>query len=68
MALLGVKPGATLEQVGVAYRHMAQMYHPDKVVGLGPELQRLADERMKEINAAHQVVRRYLEAAGSTTA
>jgi hypothetical protein len=65
MALLGVKSGATLEEVTAAYHHMAQMYHPDKVVGLGPELQRLADERMKEVNAAHQVVRRYLEGAGS---
>jgi len=63
MALLGVKTETTLEQVAVAYRHMAQMYHPDKVVGLGPELQKLADERMKEINAAHQVVRQYLEGA-----
>lgn len=67
MVMLGVKPGATLEQVAVAYRHMAQMYHPDKVVGLGPELQRLADEQMKEINAAHQVVRQYLEGAGSSS-
>jgi curved DNA-binding protein CbpA len=40
---------------------MAQMYHPDKTAGLGPELQSLAEERMKEINAAHQLVKRYLE-------
>ena len=63
MVLLGVRPGATLEQVTVAYRHMAQMYHPDKTVGLGPELQELAEERMKEINVAHQRVKRYFEDA-----
>jgi DnaJ-domain-containing protein 1 len=63
MTVLGVTPEVTLEQVTTAYRHMAQMYHPDKTVGLGPELQKLADERMKEINAAHQVIRRYLEVA-----
>lgn len=63
MSVLGVKPGITLEEVTVAYRHMAQMYHPDKTNGLGPELQQLADERMKEINSAHQKVKRYLEHA-----
>jgi DnaJ-domain-containing protein 1 len=63
MTILGVEPGATLEQIAVAYRHMAQMYHPDKTTGLGPELQKLADERMKEINSAHQTVKQYLEHA-----
>jgi DnaJ-class molecular chaperone len=63
MTVLGVESGATLEQVAVAYRHMAQMYHPDKTTGLGPELQQLADQRMKEINSAHQTVKQYLEHA-----
>jgi hypothetical protein len=63
MTVLGVEPGATPQQVAVAYRHMAQMYHPDKTSGLGPELQKLADERMKEINSAHQTVKQYLERA-----
>jgi hypothetical protein len=63
MVQLGVKPGVTLEQATLAYRHMAQMYHPDKTAGLGPELQKLAEERMKQINAAHQVVKQYLEGA-----
>jgi hypothetical protein len=63
MIQLGVKPGVTLEQATLAYKHMAQMYHPDKTAGLGPELQRLAEERMKEINAAHQTLKHYLEGA-----
>jgi DnaJ like chaperone protein len=61
MSILGVKPGSTAEEVVAAYRHMAQMYHPDKTAGLGPELQKLADQRMKEINAAHLTVKRYME-------
>jgi preprotein translocase subunit Sec63 len=28
------------------------MYHPDKVASLAPEFQALAEQRMKEINAA----------------
>jgi len=63
MVQLGVKPGVTLEQATLAYRHMALMYHPDKTAGLGPELRKLADERMKQINAAHQVAKQYLEGA-----
>ncbi len=61
--LLGLSLGATHEQIAIAYRHMVQMYHPDKVAGLGPELQRLAEERMKEINAAHTLLKQHLEAA-----
>jgi hypothetical protein len=63
MLQLGVKAGVTLEQANLAYRHMAQMYHPDKTAGLGPELQKLAEERMKQINAAHQMVKQYLGSA-----
>ena len=59
MTQLGVKPGVTLEQVTLAYRHMAQMYHPTGFAT--PELQTLAEERMKEIIAAHQVVKWHLE-------
>ena len=63
MGQLGVKPGVTLEELTLAYRHMAQMYHPDKTAGLGSELQTLAEERMKAINAAHQTVQQYLGSA-----
>jgi hypothetical protein len=34
------------------------MYHPDKLAGLAPEFQALADRRMKEINAAHELLKR----------
>ena len=61
MALLGVDGKNTVEQVNTAYRQKAQMYHPDKVVGLGPELQKLAEERMKAVNAAHFILKQYLE-------
>ena len=61
MSVLEVKPGATVEDVAVAYRHMAQMYHPDKTMGLGPELQELAEQKMKQINVAHQELKRFFE-------
>lgn len=64
MSVLGLRPGCTAEEIAAAYRHMAQMYHPDKTAGLGPEIQKLADQRMKEINAAHQALKHYNQSQG----
>ncbi|MGB3493550.1 MAG: J domain-containing protein [Elainellaceae cyanobacterium] len=52
--VLGVKPTATLGEIRAAYRRMAQMNHPDKVVGLAPEFQLLAERRMKAITEAYR--------------
>ena len=35
------------------YRLLVVAYHPDRVVGLGPKLQRLAEEETKAINEAY---------------
>lgn len=51
--VLGVGPDASEEEILAAYRKMARMYHPDRVEGLGPEFEELAERRMKEINAAY---------------
>ena len=56
--VLGVPIGASEDEITAAYRRMAQMYHPDKVATLGPELKELADRRMKEINAAYDALKR----------
>ena len=37
---------------------MAQLYHPDKVANLAPEFRDLAEQRMKEINAAYRELSR----------
>jgi hypothetical protein len=52
--VLGVSDSATSDEISTAYRRLAQMYHPDKVAGLAPEFQMLADQRMKEINIAYE--------------
>ena len=56
--VLGLQPGASDDDVSAAYRRMAQMYHPDKVTNLGPELKQLADRKMREINAAYEALKR----------
>ncbi|HEY0375438.1 MAG TPA: DUF4236 domain-containing protein [Pyrinomonadaceae bacterium] len=56
--ILGVPIGASVEQVVAAYRQMAKMYHPDRLANLAPEFIELAEERMKEINAAYEELKR----------
>ncbi len=51
--ILGISIEATSDEINAAYRHMAQMYHPDKVAHLAPEFREIAEDRMKEINAAY---------------
>jgi DnaJ-domain-containing protein 1 len=52
--VLGVESGASQEEISGAYRRLVQQYHPDRVADLGPELREVAEQRMKEINAAYQ--------------
>lgn len=52
--VLGVSRGATFEEIKKAYRTLSMQYHPDKVAHLGNEFKEVAEEKMKEINAAYQ--------------
>ena len=52
--ILGLAPGASPEQIKSAYRKLSMQYHPDKVAHLGEEFRRVAEEKMKELNAAYQ--------------
>ncbi|MCU1261466.1 MAG: hypothetical protein JWO80_4351 [Bryobacterales bacterium] len=54
--VLGLSHGASGTEITAAYHRLAQMYHPDKVAGLAPEFQELANSKMQEINAAHQLL------------
>ncbi len=52
-ATLGLEPGADQDTIKKAYRKLSMKYHPDKVVHLGKEFQKVAEQKMKEINAAY---------------
>ena len=56
--VLGVRPGASREEVTRAYREQMKRYHPDLVAGLGDELQRVAHEKTLDIQRAYQEVTR----------
>ena len=61
-AVLGLQRPASAETVRQAYRDLASKYHPDKVQHLGREFQQMAEQRLKEINAAYQQIRNEAEA------
>ena|SRR5260221_14602540 len=54
---LEVIPTASAETIQAAYRSLISRYHPDKVAGLGSELQAVANARTKEINHAYDILR-----------
>jgi DnaJ-domain-containing protein 1 len=62
--VLGISPGATLEEIKTAYRQKISLYHPDRVAGLGEELRELAEVHAKEINAAYASACRLRGASG----
>ncbi len=62
--LLGLRRGATADEIKSAYRDMAKVWHPDRFAQ-DPRLQQKAQERLKEINEAY---RRIIAGEGSTRA
>ncbi len=56
--VLGVKPNASRSELAAKYRELVQQYHPDKVAHLAPEFREVAEQRMKEINAAYDLLKR----------
>jgi len=59
-ATLGLVKGATADDIKKAYRKLSMQYHPDKVRHLGDEFRVVAEEKMKEINAANDYFKKNL--------
>lgn len=55
--ILGVNENASNDEIKKAFRELAVKYHPDKVVNLGEEFQKVAEEKFKAINNAYQEIR-----------
>lgn len=56
--ILDLSRSCTQEEASAAYRKLAKQYHPDMVSHLAPEFQRMAEEKMKELNKAYTELKR----------
>ena len=56
--VLGLRPGASKEEVKKAYRDLAQVWHPDRFAH-SPRLQEKAQGNLKRINAAFEALKDY---------
>ena len=57
--VLELEPGASLEQVKQAWRELVKVWHPDRFPN-DAKLQRKAQERLKDINGAYEMLEKYL--------
>ncbi|MDG1309643.1 MAG: TerB family tellurite resistance protein [Flavobacteriaceae bacterium] len=52
--ILELDSNATMSEIKTAYRRMAKKYHPDKVLHLGKEHQKGAEEKFRKVQEAYE--------------
>ena len=57
-AVLEILPTASNDEVRAAYRRMAMKNHPDKVATLGPDVQKAAAERFRQVQEAYEAIKK----------
>jgi DnaJ like chaperone protein len=56
--ILEIEPSASDEEVKKAYRRMAMKFHPDKVIHLGDDFQKAANEKFQSVNKAYENIKK----------
>ncbi|MCG8575513.1 MAG: DnaJ domain-containing protein [Flavobacteriales bacterium] len=56
-SILGVKPSVSDKMVKKAYRKLAILHHPDKVIHLGEDLQKASKEKFQIIQEAYEIIK-----------
>ena len=51
---LGLKEGASKEEIKIAYRKLAKEYHPDKLTGMSEGIINIAKEKFQTIASAYE--------------
>lgn len=55
-AILGLPPDATKKQISSRYRQLVSQFHPDKIGEAGPDMKKLAHERLLEVQRAYEML------------
>ncbi len=58
--ILGVESNSPKEVIRQAYIKKVKQYHPDLVQNLGPEIQKLAKQKLQEINLAYEIIQKHM--------
>ena len=56
-AALDVAPGASAEEIKTAYLDLVKVWHPDRYQNDSPRLRNKAEEKLKAINQAYEILR-----------
>jgi len=56
--VFGLGEDASMAEIDQAYRRLISQYHPDRLTGAAPELQRQAEAKAREINAAYDRIQK----------
>jgi DnaJ like chaperone protein len=59
--ILEIDKNATNDEIKKAYRKMAKKHHPDKVIHLGEEHQKGAEEKFRQVQAAYEQLQKERE-------
>jgi DnaJ-domain-containing protein 1 len=57
--VLDINQNSSVDEIKIAYKTKVKEYHPDKVSGLGEELQKLAQLKTQQINSAYNVIKKF---------
>ncbi|MFN7136426.1 MAG: DnaJ family molecular chaperone [Thermomonas sp.] len=56
--VFGLGADASDAEIDRSYRRLMAQYHPDRVAGAAPELQAIAEQKSREINAAYDRIQK----------
>lgn len=56
--ILNISPFSSDSEIESSYKKLVLQFHPDKTLNMGPDLRKLSEQRMKEINSAYDDIKK----------